>query len=331
MNVLKIIEIKGFNAMTELVSVIGTIFVDCKGFARQNYQPDTRNIGNVQFVHGGVGRNVAENLANLDLPIAFVSSVDDSGLGQEVMMRLKDLSIDTEYVQPCPAQGMGMWLAILDEHGNLAGSISQMPVLSALETMMEARGEELVRASSHVVLELDLNERIARRVLSLAKQYDRPVYGIPGNLEVVMKHADLLMGLECFICNNYEADMLLGLDFTHMDTEEQSHALADFVHRTGLVSMVVTLGEMGAVYYDSRSERMGHQPVFPVTLVDSSGAGDAFFSGTVMGMIRGLPLEEAVICGTKVAGWTIESTESNCPTLKENMCADDFFQRMLIK
>lgn len=317
--------------MSAFVSVIGTIFVDCKGFAKQNYQVDTRNIGSVQFVHGGVGRNVVENLANLDVPTAFVSSVDESGLGQEVMARLQAASIRTEYVQTRPAQGMGMWLAILDENGNLAGSISQMPILDVLETVIKTKGEEVVRMSSHVVLELDLNETIARRTLELAKQYERPVYGIPGNLEVIIKHPDLLDGLECFICNNFEADMFMARDFTLMETAEQLEALADFTRRTGLVSIVVTLGEKGAVYYDSRSGRAGHQPVFPVRMIDSSGAGDAFFSGTVMGLVRGLPLEEAVICGTKVAGWTIQCAENNCPTLRENMLGDEFFQSMMVK
>jgi pseudouridine kinase len=317
--------------MTPFVSVIGTIFVDCKGFAKQHYQPDTRNLGSIQFVHGGVGRNVVENLANLDVSTAFVSSVDDTGLGQEVMNRLKAAGIQTEYVQVCPQQGMGMWLAILDENGNLAGSISQMPKLEGMQSMIETRGEEIIAKSSHVVLELDLNETIARRVLALAKQHNRPVYGIPGNLEVILKHMDLLEGLECFICNNFEADLFFGVEFTKMELDQQIDALKAFVERVGLHSMVVTLGEKGAVYYDRRSSRSGHQPVFPVQLVDSTGAGDAFFSGTVMGLVRGLPLEEAVICGTKVAGWTIECAESNCPTLRENMHADALFQNVLVK
>ncbi|MFT9847686.1 carbohydrate kinase family protein [Aneurinibacillus sp. REN35] len=317
--------------MSALVSVIGTIFVDCKGFAKQNYQPDTRNIGSVQFVHGGVGRNVAENLANLDIPTAFVSSVDDSGLGHEVMERLRALSIQADYVQPCPAQGMGMWLAVLDENGNLAGSISQMPVLHALETVMEEKGEEIIARATHVVLELDLNERIARRTLALAKACNRPVYGIPGNLEVIMQHPDLLEGLECFVCNNFEADTCMGIDFTHMDTTEQLAALQAHVQRIGLISMVVTLGEKGSVYYDSRSGQAGYQPVMPVQLIDSTGAGDAFFSGTVAGLVRNLPLEEAVVCGTKVAGWTIEYAGSNCPGLREKMNADPFFQTMFVK
>ncbi|RCW48035.1 pfkB family carbohydrate kinase [Paenibacillus prosopidis] len=92
-------------------------------------------------------------------------------------------------------------------------------------------------------------------------------------------------------------------------------------------SMVATLGEKGAVYYPQTKE-VGYQPVFPVKLVDSSGAGDAFFSGTVMGLVKGLSLKEAVICGTKVAGWTIESAENICPELPIRLKQDEFFKNM---
>lgn len=95
--------------------------------------------------------------------------------------------------------------------------------------------------------------------------------------------------------------------------------------------MVVTIGEQGSIYYDSKSNESGYQPIFPVKLVDSTGAGDAFFSGTVMGLVRGLKLSEAVICGTKVAGWTIEFKENTCPELTERIRNDEVFQSLFVK
>ena len=43
--------------------VIGTVFVDIKGFPDDLYIPEGRNAGRVEIVHGGVGRNVAEDIA----------------------------------------------------------------------------------------------------------------------------------------------------------------------------------------------------------------------------------------------------------------------------
>ena len=78
-------------------------------------------------------------------------------------------------------------------------------------------------------------------------------------------------------------------------------------------SMVVTMGKNGAVFYDSRTGEKGHCPCNPCNLVDTTGAGDAFLSGTVMGLTRGYSLEKAVKAGTFLASATIQVAESSCP------------------
>jgi pseudouridine kinase len=111
--------------------------------------------------------------------------------------------------------------------------------------------------------------------------------------------------------------------------EQLCDQAATFTEEAGLRSLVVTLGSQGSIFYDAAFKKSGFQPVFPVKLVDSTGAGDAFFSGTVAALVRGLPLGEAVISGSKVAGWTIESSENNCQDMQERMESDEFFQRRM--
>jgi pseudouridine kinase len=294
------------------VAVIGTIFIDCKGFAQSNYNPFGRNLGNIQFVHGGVGHNVAVNLANFNVPTFFVSIADDSALGKEVICNLRQAKIDLHYLASAANNGLGMWLAILDQKGDLAGSISQMPDLDLLEKLIAEKGQEIVETASHVVLELDLSDRISRQVIALARAGRRKVYGIPGNLDVIFRNRDLLAYLDCFICNDIEAGRLLEMDLTGREVAVLQEVLAEYVIKTGLSSMVITLGARGSVYYESRTQEKGYQPAFPIDIVDTSGAGDAFFSGTVLGLIKNRPLREAVIYGTKAASWTIRQTENTC-------------------
>lgn len=301
------------------VAVIGTVFVDCKGFAQKAYHPAGRNVGRVEFKHGGVGRNVAENLARLGLPVRWVSTVDASGLGEEVAERLRGLGMDLRYLKKVPAQGMGMWLAVMDERGNLAGSISQMPDLAEMERLLFEQGEAIVRDAAHVILELDLNAGMSRRVIELTQLYGKPVYGIPGNLEVVLEAPELLDALACFICNDVEASKLLGTDLAALSMDQKKAVLQRYVDGTGLHSMVVTLGAEGSIYFEKGMASAEHQPVFAVELVDASGAGDAFFSGTVYELVRGRTLREAVVTGTRVAGWTIEVDENNRSDLAELM------------
>ena len=71
------------------IAVVGTVFVDIKGFPYDVYNPTGRNAGTVEIVHGGVGRNVAEDIANVELRPTFVSMVDDTANGTEVIEKLK--------------------------------------------------------------------------------------------------------------------------------------------------------------------------------------------------------------------------------------------------
>lgn len=308
------------------VRVIGTVFIDCKGFSHHKYYPDGRNLGDIEFVHGGVGRNVAENLAKLDLPLTLVSTVDKTALGNEVIDRLKQRNVDTSLILKTEKDGMGMWLALINECGDLVGSISKMPDLNLLEKLINERGEEIVEKSSHIILELDLNEKITGDVLNLCNKMNKPVYGIPGNLDIVMKNLDILPRLECFICNDFEAGNIIDKDLTGLDVNPAIELLKDNLFVEGKRSRytIVTLGSQGSIYHDAGNNLVDHRPAIPTQVVDTSGAGDAFFSGTVMGLIKDLPIDKAVDCGTKIASWTISSSESICLDLKNKARENNF-------
>ena len=65
------------------IVVLGAVFVDIKGYPLSAYIPGGRNAGRVDQVHGGVSRNIAEDIANVELRPTFVSLVDNTGIGTE--------------------------------------------------------------------------------------------------------------------------------------------------------------------------------------------------------------------------------------------------------
>ena len=69
------------------IVVIGAVFVDIKGFPIDAYIPTGRNAGHIKYIHGGVSRNVVEDIANIELRPTFLSIVDESALGQEVIQK----------------------------------------------------------------------------------------------------------------------------------------------------------------------------------------------------------------------------------------------------
>lgn len=293
------------------IVVLGTVFVDIKGFPDDLYSPTGRNAGRVEIVHGGVGRNVAEDIANVELRPTFVSLVDDTASGTEVLEKLKKHKVNTDYVLTEP-DGMGIWLAVFDNTGDLAGSISKRPRMDSLTALLDERGDELFRDADSIVVEIDLDADIVKRVFRYAEKYGKKVYAVVSNMTIASQRRDFLQSIDCFVCNLQEAGILFVDDFSAMSPEALAEELYQRVAKANIPSMVVTLGSRGAVYADRNGLR-GYHPPEPVKVRDTSGAGDAFCAGVAVGLTYGKTLPEAVRIGTQLAASVITISESTCP------------------
>ena len=189
------------------IVVMGATFVDIKGFPVDAYIPTGRNVGYIEYVHGGVSRNVVEDIANLELRPTFLGIVDESPLGVDVIKKLKDHKVNTEYMLTRP-EGMGTWLAVFDNNGDVAGSISVRPDMMPLVEVLEEKGDEIFAKASSVVMEVDLEKEIVKRTLDLCEKYNVPAYGVVSNMSIAAERRDFLQRFDCFICNQGEAGLL---------------------------------------------------------------------------------------------------------------------------
>ena len=117
------------------IVVIGDVFIDIKGFSTSPYVPYGRNAGTIAQIHGGVGRNVAEDIANVELEPTFVSSVDDDAMGEDVIRKLDRHKVNTKYMRKVK-NGMGTWLAVFDHEGDVVASISKLPDHGPIEQIV---------------------------------------------------------------------------------------------------------------------------------------------------------------------------------------------------
>ena len=293
------------------IVVVGAVFVDIKGFPDELYVPTGRNAGRVEIVHGGVGRNVAEDIANVELRPTFVSMVDDTASGAEVLRKLGKHKVNTDYVLTRP-DGMGLWLAVFDNSGDLAGSISKRPKLDPLIALLDEKGDEIFRDADSIVIEVDMDKEIVKRILRCAEKYGKKVFGVVSNMAIASQRRDFLQNIDCFVCNLQEAGILFVDDFSALSPDELAVELQKRIEKANIPSLVVTLGSRGAVYV-SRNGEQGYYPPESVTVRDTTGAGDAFCAGVAIGLTYGKTLPEAVRIGTHLAASVITISESTCP------------------
>lgn len=298
--------------------VVGVVFLDIKGFPFFKYDAVGTNLGNVLMTHGGVARNVAENMANLGAEVEFVTMLDDDSLGREARLRLRGAGVKLTHAVSTPDKGMGMWLAVFNEKGDLAGSVSHMPDASPIERLFDEKGEEIIRSCRGVALEIDLSEKVSERVFELAERFDKPVYAIVANMSVILRRPDFMARTACVILNEIEAGRLFGRELRALSPEETLEAVSEAAPAMGIRSIVVTMGARGAVYLDAENGLRGVCPAVPCRVVDTTGAGDAFFSAVVESLARGMRLDDAVTCGARLASMTVSTSESTCPHVDEH-------------
>ncbi|MDD6631420.1 MAG: PfkB family carbohydrate kinase [Lachnobacterium sp.] len=293
------------------IVVLGAVFVDIKGFPESQYIPDGRNVGRIEYIQGGVSRNVVEDIANLELRPTFISIVDESALGTDVLRKLNDHKVNTDYMQVIP-NGMGTWLAVFDEKGDLAGSISQRPNLAPVLDILEEKGDEIFQKASSVVLEIDMDKDIVKKTVQFAEKYNKKLFGVVSNMSIAVERRDFLQKFDCLICNKQEAGIFFTEDYEDMKQDELLPIICERIERGKINSIIVTMGGDGAIYA-SRNGEKGFCPAKKVMVKDTTGAGDAFCAGVASALTYGKSLAGACEIGSRLAASVITSSSNVCP------------------
>lgn len=293
------------------IVVIGAVFVDIKGYPEGGFIPSGRNAGRMEQIHGGVGRNVAEDVANCELRPTFISLVDESGISKDVVTKLKNHKVNTDYIRATP-DGLGTWLAVFDNDGDVYASISKRPDLRPGADILDDHGDEIFRDADSIIIEIDIEKEVVKRVFKLAEKYQKKVYAVVSNMSIALERRDFLKSIECFVCNVQEAGILFSDDYTDLSHLQMAEVLAKKVKQANIHSMIVTMGGEGAVYADIFGDS-GFCPARKVAVNDTTGAGDAFCAGAAIGLTYGKSLEEACQIGAKLAASVIVTSENVCP------------------
>ena len=293
------------------IVVIGAVFVDIKGYPTGAFIPTGRNAGTVEQIHGGVGRNVAEDVANCELRPTFVSLVDNSGTGIDVVEKLKKHKVNTDYIV-ATEDGLGTWLAVFDEEGDVFASVSKRPDLRPIYDILSVHGDEIFRDADSIIIEIDIDKVIVKRVFQLAQKYNKKVFAVVSNMTIALERRDFLQSIDCFVCNVQEAGILFSDDYSGFTPDQMEKILLSKVKAARIPSMIVTMGGSGAVYA-TRDGESGFCPARKVAVNDTTGAGDAFCAGAAIGLTYGKNLQEACRIGSLLAASVIATSENVCP------------------
>jgi len=302
------------------VLVIGASGIDIKGRPNAPLQMGQSNLGVVRNSVGGVARNIAENLARLEVPTILLSAVGQDHPGDFVLDHTQAAGVDMSYMLRLPDVHTGSYMAVLGEAGQVVVAISEYDIVDAISPAYLQRHRALFASASMIVVDANLTPRALESVFLWAKRYDVPVCADPtsqGLTSRLVKHLpDLLMVAP----DALEAAALCG-DVEPPDSSERAIETAQCLVSQGVRIAIVTLGEQGLAYADGSSA--GHIPALHTSVVDATGVGDALSAAVIFGLLNDMPLDEAVRLGVAAASLTLRTRETVAPDLSLDRLYDD--------
>jgi pseudouridine kinase len=297
--------------LTAPVLVIGASSLDVKGRALAPLVPGVSNHGLIRSSMGGVGRNIAENLARLGVPTTLLSAVGGDSTGKRLLAHAADSGIDTRHMLIDAAGRTDSYLAILDHHGGMHVSIDDMSSLNRITPRYVNDRRRLFRDATMVVLDANLSPRTIETVFRLAHKYRLPVCADPTSPNLASRLCPYLDQLYMVTPNPSEAEALLGQG--PIAGRSDAIAAAKQLVGRGVEIAVITLAEMGVCY--ATSNESGHVPALDIEVVDFTGAGDALSAAVIFGLLEEMPIGEAIRLGVSAATLTIQTRETVCPDL----------------
>ncbi|MCS7247071.1 MAG: carbohydrate kinase family protein [Anaerolineales bacterium] len=250
---------------------------------------------------GGCASNVAIGLAALGVSPALVCKIGQDPAAEILKKTWEKFGLSLDYVRVDPSVHTAVSVGLVDHDAqprfvHTPGANGRLTLEDFPETLFHQDGIKSLHIAGFFVLPGLLDERLLdflKRAhekgwfVSLdvvnSKRYWRPEYLFR-----------CLEEIDVFLCNKAEAIKLSGAN----SVEESAQRLREL----GAKCVVIKVGAEGC--YLHSDEVVRRVPTRPVTVIDTTGAGDAFAAGFISALVRGKGLEEACLlaneCGAGV-------------------------------
>lgn len=291
------------------ITVFGGANVDIGGTPDGPLTLQDSNPGTIRTSMGGVGRNIAHNLALLGCRVKLVSAFGDDAHGRQLLESCEALGIDAGESLIAGDGQTSAYLYITREDGEMELAVNDMRVFQRVTPDFVAEKAALLGGSRLVIVDANLPERTIEAICRLSPC---PVFAEPVSCAKARRLNRSLGLLHTVTPNLLEAEVLTERHIDPEDVDSLS-AAADALLAEGVRQVIITLGARGCFFTDGRVR--GVLPALPVRMVNGNGAGDALLSGFAAGYCRGLGLEASVRLGMAAASITLETALTNNPDL----------------
>jgi len=289
------------------VAVVGGVNVDIGGHSFAPLVAADSNPGRVTMSLGGVGRNIAHNMALMGLDVRLLTAYGDDLNGQRVEASCSSLGIDLSHALRLSGASTSTYLYLTAPDGEMALAVSDMSVCDRITP--EYLAANLAQLNNAQVVVADANIP-AESLGFLADNCTAPLFIDPVSTIKAEKLRPILSKIHTLKPNRLEAEFLSGVK---IETKEDVAKAAEKLLELGVHRLFISLGADG-VYAAMGEERL-HLSNLPGTMVSTTGCGDAFMAALVWAHLEGRDLRQTALAGLAAGAVAMESAETINPAM----------------
>ena len=287
--------------------VVGGVNMDIGGVSAAPLVPADSNPGVVRMSLGGVGRNIAHNMALLGVDTRLLTAFGDDSHAQRIAASCGSLGIDVSRALQIPGERTSTYLFIADERGEMALALSDMEIYRHITPAYLASRVQLLQNAQLVIVDANIP---AEAIAWLADHVKPPIFADPVSTAKAVKLKPVLGKLHTLKPIRLEAGLPSGVAITaEKSLQKAARALLD----TGLRRVFISLGGDGV--YAATHDKAVHQPCLKAHMVNATGAGDAFMAALTWAYLEGTGLEETALLAQGAAAIALEGAETINPDM----------------
>lgn len=278
-----------------MIIVFGSINIDLslsvKTFPQRG---ETVMGGDYEMLSGGKGANQALAAARTGAKVAMVGRIGDDGMGLRVINSLRRAGVLTSGVALSEEHPTGLAVVLHDEEGE-----SQIIVSPGanIETIADQVPDEILLPKNMLLMQTETPAQENWLLLERAKANGTTtILNLAPAIRIPQK---ALSNVDYLIVNETEAAQIAGI--LGLDADNDTLRLAGALAEKGNLNCIVTIGPGGSVAVTKDRETITVKAFEVETIVDRTGAGDAYCGTLAAALHMGKPLETAMAMAS-VAG-----------------------------
>lgn len=290
------------------VVVVGGMNIDVGGTSYKPLLMQDSNPGSIKVTPGGVGRNIAHNLALMGVDVRLLSACGQDGYGSILLTSCRNIGIGVEAVLVLPDMPTSCYLYIAGPDGDMVAAVNDMEICNKISPEYLESNKALLDNAAAVVMDANLPPD---SIIWLAENCKAPLYCDPVSVSKAPKLIRAIPFLHAIKPNRYEAGLLSGVE---IKMPEDAAAAADRLLGAGVEQVYISLGSEG-VY---AAEKGGGFliPNLPGETVNTTGCGDAFMAALVYAGINSCNLRQSALAGLKASQITALSPLAVNPDIR---------------